>query len=1397
MRMKRTFSQVLFLFAAILLGASPVVAQGYTVDFNTQIETNSTQTGTSNRDWKVASGWGHIVDGVEYNSNGDLRYCPYEWQAEAGVDGTGAIYAGSQYYQDYYGDYESFYDLLVTPPIEGVVTIQAKRFNAVGSIGFFLVTKNGDNLVRGNQVFPVSETNNGFTDLEEDWVTYTLPAQPAGTRIGIRLQQGWIDNFTAEAVDLSAQPGLGLTVVSPTVSTNVAANEDNTFDVSFEVKVKNTGDLDLTTASEGYTIELRKYVNGGTAQEDHTLLATANIPADLAVGETLAENITLSATLSVDDYPEAATSGISFRVYENVSGSYATTRSVTVIPYEAKFDMRQGYSALEDYATLSFGATQEPVSKEVIIRSLGGAPLIIESVDVPEGFSTTLAPKTIAPLTNDTITITLDATTSGYKEGAFVIHTNAGYKTLNLIGTVIGADDFFVDFSAASLEGIMLESFGSGYYTYGWTAPYTTYSITNEKARGYATSSSSPGPYKLILPKLKFEEGDVLQFDAQKGSSYNDANLTVLYSADRNEWTQLRRLAHNAEREADKLTLNEASYTLQNIPAGEWYIAFEVTYESEVLLDNIIGGKPVEVKHDLVLNAVVPEVGTVNKTFNARATVRNLIATEEAGSYTAKLYFDDEVIKEAEAVELATGQDVNFSFAFTPHTAGTYQARIELAFADGETVASETVNVTIEEEVYAAQKQIGEGNKVSTYNPLHGYYNKTKAENLYTAEELAAQGITAGTKISQIAFLGYNTSRDQEYPAKVWIGEQEADEFATVETGSGIVEGTPAFDGTVTLLKDGSSSAFAQILTFDLPAQYTYQGGNLVIATQLNGTTYLGSSVVGWASSSIEKTQAIYNYNDNSLDGAYSSLNTKPVVLLGIEAEAKTVSGKVTDKSTGAALADVTVTATSGEVIYSGKTNAEGNYEFAILQDGLEYQLSTDAEGYFPVNKTVSVKQESQVVNLELVPARGIFIDEFVMAETGMVNYPVNATAKASNYTDNDMAAGAYTAKLYVGGEVVSEAEAVELNAGETKEFQFSFTPHAEGTFAAYVEFVEGENVTTSDETEVTIGKELAGGDMQIGEATASPTYYSPLNMYYNNSVADIVYTPEMLTAFGVLPGNQITSIKLTAQSESPKTFTAVINAWVGSINYDAAAFVPGAGREDMLQVKTEEELPLDLTGASSTTPIVWDITFDFSDNPIVFDGTNSVRLMVDKFADSYVGYTYFNLDQNYQTTWVQYKDGADQRESMWDNLSTSFQASYQSVPVATFTVAGGVTVSGTVTDQSGQPVAGAAVVAKSGDVIYETTTDETGAYALDVKQAALEYTITVTADGYKEATAEVAPNNADAEQNFVLEPDPSTGISSLAADRRNGAVYNLQGQRVDGVRKGLYINGGKKVVVK
>ncbi|MBR1933574.1 MAG: carboxypeptidase regulatory-like domain-containing protein, partial [Prevotella sp.] len=1283
--MTKRFSYLLLMLVAILTGASNAAAQAYVVDFNTQIETNSSQTGDTNRDWKVASGWGHIVDGVEYNYSGAKRYTPYEWQATNGVDGTGCIYAGSQYFADAYGDYEDTYDLLVSPPIEGTVTVQAKRFNAIGSIGFYRVTRSGESLVRGEIIYPIGETSYGITELTNDWVTYTLPAQPAGTRIGIRLQQGYIDNFTAEAVDLNPQPGLGVTLVSPSVSTTIAANEDNTFTVNFVVSVKNTGDLDLTTATEGYSIELRKYNAGGTEPDDHTLVATLPITTNLAKGESLPEDLTISATLNVADYPAAATNGISFRIYENVSHTYASTKTITVIPYEPQFSLRIDNSNFTDGGTVNLGASKEASSKQVIIRSTGGAPLVINSVDVPTGFTTTLVPKTIPALTNDTIEVALDPTVPGAKQGAFVIHTNAGDATINLTGTTVSGNVFFADFeSDASLDGLLVEKDGSGYYTYGWIVPYSSYGSSNSVARGYATSSSTPGPFKLILPKLKFEEGDALQFDVQKASSYTDANVTIYYSADRNEWTQLRRMAHDAEREADLLTTTSTTVTLQNIPAGEWYVAFEITYESEIYLDNIIGGQIVDVAHDVALSStVLPENGTVNSKFVATTKAVNLKDDIAAGSYTARLYFGDEVVKELEAVALPKQQQVAFDFSFTPHAAGTYNARIELAFADGYTT-SVSQEVTIAEEVYAALKTVGDGSSSQNASPFNYYYYKTQAENIYTADELAAQGITTGTTITKVAFYGFNTGKQVDYQAKLWISETSQDAFTIDEENSGWNDyyfttgqenNAPQFDGVATLVSAGTIDNKVSLITFDLATPYVYQGGNLVVQTYGVCDVYPGSGLT-YSSQRVSGVKSIVRRRDSgdfSATDYYSENTYRPDIRLGIEAEPNTVSGKVTDKVTGAAMAGVDVKAQNDEVLYGATTDTEGNYSFAILQDNQEYDLVVNKAGYFPHSEKVSVALGSEVRNIELTEAKGFLIESAELPAAGQVNYGYSATATATNYEARDFGAQTYTAELVFGEKVVATAPAVEVKAGETATFNFAFTPHEAGQFQAFVRFTEGENVATSDAIDVTIAEETAGGLVQVGDSTGRENYY-PVNFYYNYSCSDIVYTPEMLNASGVVPGSQIQKVIFYVQAESPKTFDYTLTAWAGSVVYDSETYDPSTGHDQLTQVFDHATFTFSAPDASSVNPIRIPIELDLTANPILYDGTNSVRVAIEKQSSTYVGYAYFAQDNKYNTMWAKYNDYSEQLVS----TLTKSGNQVQKVPVALFEVAAGATLSGT-----------------------------------------------------------------------------------------------------------------------
>ena len=49
----------------------------------------------------------------------------------------------------------------------------------------------------------------------------------------------------------------------------------------------------------------------------------------------------------------------------------------------------------------------------------------------------------------------------------------------------------------------------------------------------------------------------------------------------------------------------------------------------------------------------------------------------------------------------------------------------------------------------------------------------------------------------------------------------------------------------------------------------------------------------------------------------------------------------------------------------------------------------------------------------------------------------------------------------------------------------------------------------------------------------------------------------------------------------------------------------------------------------------------------------------------------------------------------------------------------------------------------------------------------------------------------------FVFEDDETTGIKAMSRDLQNGEFYNMQGQRVDAPKKGLYIVNGTKVIIK
>ena len=90
-------------------------------------------------------------------------------------------------------------------------------------------------------------------------------------------------------------------------------------------------------------------------------------------------------------------------------------------------------------------------------------------------------------------------------------------------------------------------------------------------------------------------------------------------------------------------------------------------------------------------------------------------------------------------------------------------------------------------------------------------------------------------------------------------------------------------------------------------------------------------------------------------------------------------------------------------------------HSLEILKDNLEYELKASADGYAPSKETINVSEGSIAdKNIQLKVAKGLYIERSDIPENGMVNMQYTATAKATNYTADNFAAGSYTAKLYV-----------------------------------------------------------------------------------------------------------------------------------------------------------------------------------------------------------------------------------------------------------------------------------------------------------------------------------------------------------------------------------------------
>ena len=540
--------------------------------------------------------------------------------------------------------------------------------------------------------------------------------------------------------------------------------------------------------------------------------------------------------------------------------------------------------------------------------------------------------------------------------------------------SVPDASKFFEDFEAN--QGV--KTLPDGWFECALAGKWDKTTYTNG-SNNFAKNSSSTVLSMLCTPKLHVESGEQLSFDAARRYSSTTGVIKVFYSTDRKNWIpantdEIDLTDTNCGASATD-TQTWSNHVISGIPAGDYYIGFESGYAA---IDNVYGFTRVDVAHDVAeIKAEIPATATVNSEYVASYKVRNLApATEEA--YTASLVFNGEEVCTIDPQPIATSTDVEYTFSFTPHYAGTYPAYVKLAWADGYQVVSDTIQVVVGEESAAKTFTVG-STPTNGFSPLYLNNRYSVSETLYTAEMLAAAGFKAGDKIASISYAGYKTTDAHTSHLKLFIANGNDTEFGTIAFTDDDAM-TLAFDGDYEFKKQVSGTKyFDDYLSLSFSEPFVYTGGSLRVKIQAESSVY--KSVIFAIDPNIKNMC----YGAKSLNTEVADLDPAktawkfPITHFGVVYNPMTFKGTVVDHNSipveGVSVVLTQMPASSeapkfglskaAVAHYEGVTNAEGVFEIPVIQSAGTYSVAFSKSGYVTKKITVSEISEIGTVTLE------------------------------------------------------------------------------------------------------------------------------------------------------------------------------------------------------------------------------------------------------------------------------------------------------------------------------------------------------------------------------------------------------------------------------------------------
>lgn len=1335
---KVCFFLSLFLLSLVSYTAGAKTVSPYSLDFDDPLET---------ADHNFAPvGWGHIVD--YYAAYGEVEYVKYKWEAATGIDDSGALYIGSQeleiYDYDDEPDSKTCKDMLVTPAITGTSSVWVKKGLGSSYIEFYTIVEENGKLKAGKMINVTVPTLNAAT-----YVQVNIPQQPDGSRIGILGNNVYIDNFSAASAEIDQKTEIKVSSVTSNMPENQDADENGKFNVAFKVNVRNTGNVDIPKDTENFSISL---IN---ATLNDSVMATVAIPQDLAAGE-LSADIDISAEMDVNKFPLE----YQYKIRENLGGSSVDALKFKITPHVPTLafmnsDQKKEYAS---GAVLDFGISKKEATGTFVLKNDGGADLNITELTAPEGYLLNkTAAFTVAPHGTAQVIMTMTAGTVGKKDGELVLKSNAGNLTFAVKGETADEFTYFVDFE----DGVPNDCYND------WATdsyPREINMIGNTKA-GYATSYSDE-PKRLVTPLLEVKAGETMRFIAAKKD--DKSTLDILYSTDRRNWTAVRSISTTAENDADKLSdevvvegywsnyYGYKEFTLDNIPAGKVYIAFD---GKSVYVDNIYGLQKTAVDHDVFFTSTsMKDVGTVNTPITAHATIVSMRDdAEEPEEYTLGLYVDDILAASIESVKLPQNKEVELAAQFTPHTTGKHI--VTFKFDAGYYVeVSDPTEITISEETSVSEKAVGNRTGTSyTDGPVYPYEKESQTEIIYKPSDI---NLPVGTKITKMLFRGFVGYGSLDASVRVYMNSTDQTKFEENKVDADSTSMTKIFDKAVHFEQGGKADEPVVQLELNFAEPIVYDGKGMHLLFVHKAGTYKS---VNFEFDGNITDQAKHSYVE--FGSSKNEFIKLPVAYFCYAVDPHKLSGKVTDKATGAALKDAEVILSNDGVEYYATTDAEGKYDMTIFKYDRKYSVSAWKLGYYlePMDSVAVSADKETSLNIAMTEAKNLIVANAIAPKEGMVNYEYQMSVDVFNYTTADKKAADYTLKLKRNGQEIATAKTVDIAAGDKATLLLSYTPHEAGTDKITAELTEGEKVTSGDEVEVAVAEEEAVIKKQVGDAL-SDAKDAPVNPYWKHSETQAIYPAKMLK---MKKGMKITRIEY--------------RGWTpGGIDLKAKLWIENTAESN------EEGVAL---GDTTKMQLIFDDVIHFADGIQVGSPTEPATLFTVDIPEGFV-YTGENIRiagrgdvLSSGSTSINYVvDNNEIRTTFYRSSDSSVEGKDWSrvynTTVLYLTAEYKYNISGTVANKEDKtPVGNATVSMVSDDVVYATTTAADGKYSIDILQPSKVYKMTVTADKYYDYMQTGISSEEDMVIDVPLEAVPVSAISGVAFSADSDvSIYSLDG---------------------